>query len=125
MTAFIAGALYEDTGESHVLNVAAEPGQDPVFDRVWGGRMPSSKAALTASGAVGAAGARKYMGYVVTAALSAAAITIYDNTSAAGTVIDVIAASAAVGTRVDFAVPCSIGIYASFGGAGTVLFLYS
>lgn len=120
--------LAEVSNTSTSLNVADTavlPGQDSPFDRQWGGRMPTSKTALTGTGSVGAAGPRKYMGYIVTGALSAAAITIYDNTSAAGTVIDVIAASAAVGTRVDTAIPCSVGIYASFAGTGTVLFLYS
>lgn len=110
---------------AHVLDVTAHPGEDSVFDRTYGGRMASSKSALTVTGAVGAAGARRYHGYVVTVALSAAAITLYDNTSAAGTVIDVIPASATVGTKVDCAIPCSNGIYASFAGTGTVLFLYS
>lgn len=125
MTAMIQGALHEDTGELRVVNVAIEPGQDSTFDRTWGGRMPTSKAALTATGQVGATGPRKYMGYVVTTALSAAAITLYDNTSAAGTVIDVIPASTAAGLGKEMAIPCSTGIYASFAGTGTVLFLYS
>ena len=108
-----------------MVNTAIEPGHDSTFDRTWGGRMPSSKSALTATGAVGAAGARKYHGYVVTTALSAAAITLYDNTAASGTVIDVIPASTAAGTFRECAIPCSNGIYASFAGTGTVLFLYS
>ena len=110
---------------AHVMDVAAHPGEDSTFDRTYGGRMPSSKSVLTATGAVGAAGARKYHGYVVTTALSAAAITIYDNTAASGTVIDVIPASTAAGTFRECAIPCSNGIYASFAGTGTVLFLYS
>lgn len=109
----------------HVLDVAGHPGEDSTFDRTYGGRMPSSKSALTASGAVGSAGARKYHGYVVTAALSAAAITLYDQTSATGTVIDVIPASTVAGAFRECAIPCSLGIYANFGGTGTVLFLYS
>ena len=110
---------------AHVLDVAAHPGEDSVFDRAYGGRMPSSKSALTTTGAIGAAGARKYHGYVVTTVVGAGAITLYDNTSAAGTVIDVIPASAAVGTLRECAIPCSNGIYASFASTGTVLFLYS
>ena len=68
-----------------------------------------------------------YTGYVVTVTLSAAAITLYDNASAAsGTVIDVIPASTAAGTSKSLAspVPVSNGIYASFAGTGTVLFLH-
>lgn len=69
-----------------------------------------------------------YVGYVVTTALSAAAVTIYDNASAAsGTIVDVIPPSSAAGTKVNLAVPikCSNGIYASFGGTGTVTFIYN
>lgn len=125
MTQFLGGAAFADTGELKVADQAVHPGEDSTFDRTWGGRMPTSKAALAATGAVGAAGARKYMGYTVTTALSAAAITLYDNTAASGVVIDVIPASTAAGTFRECAVPCSSGIYASFGGTGTVLFLYS
>lgn len=110
---------------AHVLDVAVHPGEDATFDRTYGGRMPASKSALTASGAVGSAGARKYHGYVVTTVLGAGAITLYDNTSAAGTVIDVIPAATVAGIRVECAIPCSTGIYASFASTGTVLFLYS
>ena len=125
MTVSIGGASYETTGELRVLDTAGHPGEDSVFDRTYGGRMPASKSALTATGAVGSAGARKYHGYVVTTALSAAAITLYDNTAASGTVIDVIPASTAAGSFRECAIPCSNGIYASFAGTGTVLFLYS
>lgn len=122
---FIGGFAVADTGELKVADHAVHPGEDSTFDRTWGGRMPKSKSALTASGAVGASGARKYHGYVVTTVLSAAAITIYDGASASGTVIDVIPASTAAGTYRECAIPCSTGIYANFGGTGTVLFLYS
>lgn len=67
-----------------------------------------------------------YHGCVVTTALSAAAITLYDNASAAsGTVVDVIPASTAAGTAHTFPNPIKLqnGLYASFGGTGTVLFL--
>lgn len=87
--------------------------------------MASLKSALTATGAVSAQKGY-YWGYVVTTNVSAAAITIYDNASAAsGTVIDVVPASTTAGTAKVFAtpVPVASGIYASFGGTGTVLFL--
>lgn len=67
-----------------------------------------------------------YHGYVVTTALSAAAITLYDNaTAASGTVVDVIPASAAAGASHTVPSPIKLqnGLYASFGGTGTVLFL--
>lgn len=124
MTAFLAGALREDSGELRVADVAIHPGEDAGFDRMWGGRMPSSKAALTASGAVGMAGGRKYHGYMVTTATTGA-VTVYDNTGASGTVIDVIPASTAAGTYRECAIPCVNGIYAAFASGGTVLFLYS
>lgn len=85
------------------------------------------KTALTGSAVVSAHNGY-YVGYVVTTALSAAAVTIYDNASAAsGTVLDVIPASTAAGTKVNLAVPIKTtnGIYASFAGTGTVLFLHN
>lgn len=88
--------------------------------------MAERKTARTGTGAVQATPGY-YHGYVVTTALSAAAITIYDNASAAsGTVIDVIPPSAAAGTRGVLATPvkCDNGVYASFAGTGTVLFLH-
>lgn len=88
--------------------------------------MAELKTAATATMAVKPAKGY-YYGYVVTTTLSAAAITLYDNASAAsGTVIDVIPASAAAGTRalLPMGIPVTNGIYASFGGTGTVLFLY-
>lgn len=67
-----------------------------------------------------------YTGYVVTVALSAAAVTIYDGITAAGTVLDVIPASSAVGTKGSFATPikAKTGLYSDFGGTGTVTFLF-
>lgn len=88
--------------------------------------MAELKKALTATGAVKAEPGY-YHGYTVTTVLSAAAITLYDDKSAAsGTVIDVIPASTAAGSTKTFTTPvkCTNGIYASFGGTGTVLFLY-
>lgn len=110
---------------AHVLDVAAHPGENATDDRTYGGRMPASKSALTASGAVGSAGGRRYHGYIVTTVLGAGAVTLYDNTSAAGTVIDVIPASTAAGAFRECAVPCTNGIYANFASTGTVLFLYT
>lgn len=102
-------------------------GEDQTDNRLYGGPAPVSKAAKTGTGAVKAS-AGKYYGYIVTTALSAAAITLYDDAAAAsGTVIDVIPASTPAGTRgiLSAPVPCANGIYASFGGTGTVLFLYT
>lgn len=101
-------------------------GENQTDDRLYGGSAPASASSKTASAAVKAS-AGKYYGYIVTVALSAAAVTIYDNTSATGTVIDVIPASAAAGTRgvLPAPVPCANGIYASFGGTGTVVFLFT
>jgi len=88
--------------------------------------MAELKASKTTTGIVSPTPAR-YHGYIVTTTLSAAAITLYDNASAAsGTVIDVIPASTAAGATKNLAstVRCVNGIYASFAGTGTVLFLY-
>jgi hypothetical protein len=52
-----------------------------------------------------------YLGRVlVTSTNGAAAINIYDGTTATGTIIGVIAASAAVGTVATFGMPCAFGI---------------
>lgn len=81
---------------------------------------------LTASGAVRAVPAT-FLGYEVTVALSAAAITIYDNASAAsGNVLCVIPASTGVGAyKLPVGIKATAGIYASFGGTGTVNFLWN
>jgi len=89
--------------------------------------VPTNYSVDTATGVVSAVPGY-YHGYIVTTALSAAAITLYDNASAAsGNVIDVIPASTTAGTRgvLPVPVPVANGIYASFGGTGTVVFLYS
>lgn len=95
--------------------------------RTFGGNLADAYVPLTASGVVkGSAGL--FYGYSVTVALSAAAITIYDNASAAsGTILAVIPASTAIGTIVSLAtpIPAVNGIYASFAGTGTVNFLRS
>ncbi|SRR6266581_2701491 len=86
---------------------------------------PASTASVSATGAVKAAPGRLAC-ILVTTALSGAAVTIYDNASAAsGTVLAVIPASSAVGFRVVVDLPAFAGIYASFGGTGTVAIGYS
>ena len=85
----------------------------------------ASTASVSATGAVKAAPGR-LASILVTTALSAAAITVYDNASAAsGTVLAVIPASSAVGFRVVVDLPAFAGIYASFAGTGTVVIGYS
>lgn len=72
-------------------------------------------------------GPAKYYGHSVSAALSAASVDIRDSVSAgAGTVIDSIAASAAIGTGRTFSHPvqCTAGLYIDFGGTGTVTVYY-
>jgi len=86
--------------------------------------MAEIKTALTASGA--ALGQRgKYWGYTVTTVVGASPVTIYDGTSAAGTIIDVIPAATTAGTTKTLTtpVPCTIGVFASFASTGTVIFL--
>lgn len=88
--------------------------------------MSDRKLSRTTTGAVSTQPG-SYSGYVVTTTLSAAAITLYDNASAAsGTIIDIIPASTAAGATKNLANPISVtnGIYASFGGTGTVTFLF-
>ena len=105
-------------------DLAVHPGEDSVFDRTWGGGLCKS-ASLSADGQVGVAGPCVYYGYVVTTALSAAVCNVRDATSAGtGTIIDIIAASAAAGTQVNLAAGkyCANGCYADFAGTGTVTF---
>jgi|SRR5579871_5612384 len=84
----------------------------------------TSTASLNATGVVKAMPG-KLCKILVTVALSAAAITIYDNAAAAsGTIIGYIPASSGVGTLLTFDMPAENGIYASFGGTGTVTFSY-
>lgn len=88
--------------------------------------MAELKRALTETGAVKAESGY-YHGYTVTVALSAAAVTLYDSASAAsGTIVDVIPASTAIGSTKTLTTPIKLtnGLYASFAGTGTVLFLY-
>jgi hypothetical protein len=63
-----------------------------------------------------------YYGYIVTTALSAAAITLYDNASAAsGTIIEVIPASQPLGEYLSaVGIPLTNGLYASFAGTGAI-----
>lgn len=87
--------------------------------------MAQLKNSLTATGVVSQQKG-SFWGYVVVVSPSAA-VTLYDNASAAsGTVVGVVPASAAVGTvyALPTSVPLSSGLYASFAGTGTILFLY-
>lgn len=113
-------------GALHVNNVANEPGMDSTFDRTWGGGMAKT-VSLSADGQVGIAGPCIYYGYLVTTALSAATINVRDATGAgSGTIVDIIAASAAAGVqnRLPVGIYCSTGCYADFNGTGTVTFFY-
>lgn len=118
-------------GALYTYDTAIQPGGDLSTaagsgGRTWGGPKADSKTAVTATGTV-KTGAGYYYGWIVTTALSAATVTIYDNTSAAGTVIDLIPASTAAGTRgvLPTPVPLATGIHAVVAGTGTILFLYS
>lgn len=63
-------------------------------------------------------------GYIVTVAMSAAATTVYDGTSATGNVLFVIPASTAVGSYpLPGGVQARIGLHAVFAGTGTVNFI--
>lgn len=109
-----------------VADVTDHPGEDDVFDRTWGGPMAKS-VSLTGDGQVGSAGPCIYYGYLVTTALSAAVINVRDATAAGtGTILDIIAASAAAGVQVNlpFGKYCASGCYADFAGTGTVTFFY-
>lgn len=110
-------------GALHVYQAALSAGESQQFDRTFGGPL-AQYSNKTASGSV-KSGAGVAYGYIVTVAMSAAATTIYDNTSAAGTVLFVIPASTAVGVyQFPTGVQFNTGLYASFAGTGTVNFLY-
>jgi hypothetical protein len=121
---------YKRNPQVNINELPLLAGENQTDDRLYGGSAPASKSALTGTAAVKAS-AGKYYGYKVTTTLGAGAVTVYDNASAAsGTVIDVIAASTAVGDTdgtiiLPAPIPCSNGIYASFASTGTVLFLYT
>lgn len=109
-----------------VADVTDHPGEDDTFDRTWGGPLAKS-VSLTADGQVGSAGPCIYYGHIVTTALSAAVINVRDATSAGtGTIIDIIAASAAAGVKnyPTAGIYCATGCYADFAGTGTVTFFY-
>ena len=88
-------------------------------------QVAASTVSATATGVVKPSAGR-LLKAVVTTALSAAAITIYDNASTnSGTILFVIPASAAAGSVYTIDLPAVNGIYASFGGTGTVTFGYA
>lgn len=111
------------------LNVNVQPttpGMDVTFDRTWGGGMAKT-ISLSADGQVGVAGPCIYYGYLVTTALSAAVCNVRDATAAGtGTIVDIIAASAAAGVqnRLATGIYCANGCFADFAGTGTVTFFY-
>jgi len=105
------------------LSIAMLNGELAQFNRLAAGSV-AQYVNLTATGVVANAPCIVY-GYIVTAAMSAAATTVYDNASAAsGTALFVIPASTAVG---QYSFPVGVittaGAYASFAGTGTVNFL--
>ena len=105
------------------LSIAMLNGELAQFNRLAAGPI-AQYVNLTASGVVASAPCIVY-GYIITAAMSAAATTVYDNASAAsGTALFVIPASVGVG---QYTFPVGIittaGAYASFAGTGTVNFL--
>jgi len=85
---------------------------------------PAFTIPLSATGVVKASAGR--LGSVLVTTVTSAAITIYDNPSAAsGTILCVIPASSAAGFRVVVDLPVTTGIYASFAGTGAVAIGYS
>jgi len=105
------------------IELAMLNGELAQFNRLAAGSV-AQYVNLTADGVVANAPCIVY-GYIVTAAMSAAATTVYDNASAAsGTVLFVIPASTAVG---QYSFPVGLittnGAFADFAGTGTVNFL--
>lgn len=99
-------------------------GESQQHDRLLGGAAASYNEA-TADKLI-KSGTGIFYGVVITAALSAAALSIRDSVSAGvGTVLMTIPASAAVGST--YVLPVGIifntGLFADFGGTGTVVVL--
>lgn len=110
-------------GALHVYQASLSYGESQQFNRTFGGGL-ADYSNKTATGSI-KSGAGVAYGYIVTTAMSAAATTVYDNTSATGTILFVIPASTAVGTYIfPVGVQFTTGLYASFAGTGTVNFLY-
>ncbi len=109
-------------GALHVYQASLSAGESQQFDRTFGGSLAQYSNA-TANKLIKTGTGVAY-GYIVTKDMSAAT-TIYDNTSAAGTVLFVIPASTGVGVyQFPVGVQFNTGLYASFAGTGTVNFLY-
>lgn len=107
----------------HVYKASLDAGENQQFDRSFGGPLAQYSNATTDK--LIKTGAGVAYGYIVTTAMSAAATTVYDNTSATGTVLFVIPASTAVGAyQFPVGVQFNTGLYADFAGTGTVNFLY-
>ena len=105
------------------IELAMLNGELAQFNRLAAGSV-AQYVNLTADGVIANAPCIIY-GYIITAAMSAAATTIYDNASAAsGTVLYTIPASTGVGQYMfPVGVITSAGAYADFAGTGTVNFL--
>ena len=125
-----AGQEEIQTGESgagHVTDRGVHPGEDPAFDRQWGGAL-AKPVNRTTTGQVGVAGPCVYYGCIVETALGSGAVTIRNSASAGtGDVVDILAASAGVGTKGGHngvGIYCSAGVFANFASTGGVTFFY-
>ena len=86
--------------------------------------VASLSAFPTASAAIKTAPGRLLK--IIVAVTTSAAVTFYDNaTTNSGTVLFVVPSSAAVGSVYDVNLPAVNGIYASFGGTGTLAVGYA
>ena len=89
---------------------------------------PIDKVSLSADGQVGIAGPCVYYGHIVTTILGAGVCNVRDAAAAGtGDIVDIIAATAAVGTKnlLPNGVRCPAGVYADFASTGTVTFFYT
>lgn len=102
-------------------------GENSNDNRLYGGNRPASKTAKAANSIV-KSGSGLYYGWKCTVGTSAGSITIYDNTTGSGSILDVIPASQAAGAHgiLPTPIPADTGIYALFGATtGTIVFLYT
>jgi hypothetical protein len=85
---------------------------------------PSRTVFLTGTAAVKTAPGRLHK--IVVTTTTSAAVTVYDNaTAASGTVLFAVPSSAPVGSAYAVDLPALNGIYASFAGTGTLAFGYA
>lgn len=114
-----------------VADYAIHPGEDSTFDRTWGGNKATNYSTLSAVLATTFSvktSAGFYYGYfVMTSGTAGSLTTIYNATSAAGQVLDVIASTVAISTDKNLATPkpAPNGIFVNCASTQVIGILYT